>query len=193
MRSDMIRLIVVVAASCLTMSGAKAGFQVIDNGGFETGTFAGWTQSGNTGATSVDAFYAHTGGFGAKLGPVGTDGFLSQNVTGLTAGNSYDLTFFLQYNGSTPNDFSLIVDGVTLYSVVNGFTTPYTSITRTFIATSSTAGVTFGFRQDPSYHGLDDVSISGSTLGAATPLPPTLLAGFLGMGLLAGVRRFRRA
>ena len=193
MRSDMIRLIVVVAASCLTMSGAKAGFQVIDNGGFETGDFTGWTRSGNSGSTSVDAAFAHTGTFGAKLGPVGSDGFLSQNVTGLTAGNSYDLTFFLQYNGSGLNDFSLVVDGVTLFSVVNGPTTPYTSITRTFTATSPTAGVTFGFRQDPSFHGLDDVSISGGTPSVATPLPPTLLAGFLGMGLLAGVRRFRRA
>lgn len=75
---------------------------------------------------------------------------------------------------------------------MNGPTTTYTGITRTFTATSPTAAVTFGFRQDPTFHGLDDVSISNGPANP-TPLPPTLLAGFLGMAMLAGVRRLRRA
>lgn len=98
MRSKIVRLIVVAVVSCLTMSGLKAGFQAIDNGGFETGDFTNWTRSGNLGATLVSGPYANSGNFGAQLGPVGSEGFLSQNVTGLTTGGSYDLTFFLQYN-----------------------------------------------------------------------------------------------
>lgn len=38
---------------------------------------------------------------------------------------------------------------------------------------------------------LDVTFAGGSSIG--TPLPPTLLAGFLGMAMLAGVRRFRKA
>lgn len=36
-----------------------------------------------------------------------------------------------------------------------------------------------------------DVTFAGGSV--ATPLPPTLLAGFLGVAMLAGARRFRRA
>jgi len=52
------------------------------NCGFETGDFTGWTQSGNTGFTSVTGSFGgiapNSGNFPACMGPVGSDGLLSQ-------------------------------------------------------------------------------------------------------------------
>ena len=54
---------------------------VIVNCGFETGDFTGWTLTGNTGFTGVTSGspYVNSGTYGAYLGPVGSDGFLSQS------------------------------------------------------------------------------------------------------------------
>ena len=41
------------------------------------GDFTGWTQSGNTTNTTVSAEAAHSGSFGASLGPIGSLGFLN--------------------------------------------------------------------------------------------------------------------
>src|ERR1700730_10015968 len=67
---------------------------IVTNGGFETGDFTGWTQSGNTGFTGVDTDSAHSGNFGAFSGPTGSEGFLSQTLN-TVAGMAYDLSFFL--------------------------------------------------------------------------------------------------
>src|SRR5215472_12516355 len=81
-----------------------AGNQVL-NCGFETGDFTAWTLTGNTGFTGVTGSpYNYSGNFGAFLGPIGSDGFLSQSML----------------NGNT---------------------------------------ITFGFRQDPSYWGLDSIVV----------------------------------
>ncbi len=76
---------------------------VIVNCGFETGDLTGWTAGGNFSFSGVSgsAPYVNSGNFGAQLGPVGSDGTLSQSFMGNT--------------------------------------------------------VTFSFRQDPAYWGLDDV------------------------------------
>ena len=73
---------------------------IVANCGFETGTFASWTQSGNTGFAGVSGGgVENSGDFGAFFGPVGSLGFITQ-VT--TAGRTYDLTFWLQSDGGTP-------------------------------------------------------------------------------------------
>ena len=71
------------------------------------------------------------------MGSVGSDGTLSQTIA-TTAGQTYTLSFWLQNEGSSPNDFSAIWNGQTLLSLTNAAQSGYTEYTYTVTATSST-------------------------------------------------------
>jgi hypothetical protein len=138
------------------------------NGGFETGDFTGWTQSGNTGATGVGTGTVHSGMFSAFLGPVGSDGFIAQSFATIP-GVTYVLDYWLQHDGGSPSDFYALIDGVTVPGsrLDNPPAFGYTEYTFTFTATGTTTELKFGFREDPTYFHLDDVSVSPSG-----PVPP---------------------
>jgi hypothetical protein len=161
---------------------------LVQNCGFETGDFTGWTQSGNTGFTSVSTFYAFSGNYGAQLGPVGSDGFLTQ----LVGDNSttYFASFELYNDGGAPNDFTVYWNGVDVGpDLVDASNFSYTLFSG-ILAGNSGAGsneITFAFRQDPSYWGLDSVVVRNTS---TVPEPASLMllgAGLLGFGGL--VRR----
>src|SRR5204862_6160179 len=82
---------------------------LVANPGFETGTFSGWTQSGDTGFTTVATIMPHTGAFAAHLGPL-TEGFLTQTLT-TVPGQNYHVSFWLALDDGTPNDFSATFAG----------------------------------------------------------------------------------
>ena len=93
------RLLLVVLSVCIVLPGA-AWAGIVTNGGFEFGDFSGWTQSGDTGFTSVVC-----GGGGANasncfgsFGPVGSLGYISQTL-GTVASGTYDLTYWLKADG----------------------------------------------------------------------------------------------
>jgi hypothetical protein len=128
---------------------------LVANCGFETGNFSGWTLSGNTGFTSVaGGGYAFSGNFGAALGPIGSDGFLSQTLWGNSftfayrqdpsywaldsvvvspfvscgAGcETYFVDFWLASPGGTPNDFTVLWNGSDMGpTLVDAGSFPYT-------------------------------------------------------------------
>jgi len=91
------RRVLVIWATCLILAGSLSqAQQLVQNGGFETGNFAGWTQSGNTNYTdvSIAAAYTHSGTYGAQLGPVSSRGYLSQTLATIP-GQSYLLSLWL--------------------------------------------------------------------------------------------------
>ena len=167
---------------------AVAGNLVV-NCGFETGDFSGWTRSGNPGATGVTSSspYVNSGNYGAALGPVGSDGFLTQFVGDNST--SYNVSFYLYSDAGTPNDFTVYWNAVDVGpDLLNAGQFNYT-LFRGVLAGNSGAGsnmLTFAFRQDPAYWGLDDVVVTNAS---TVPEPGSLM--LLGSGILglAGIAR----
>ena len=82
-------LLVLMASSAWSQDVCQSvSTNLIVNCGFETGDLSGWTLSGNTSYTRVRGIanppYPYSGNYYAKLGPAGSDAYLSQNVWGNT-------------------------------------------------------------------------------------------------------------
>src|SRR5262249_18677167 len=130
------------------------------NGGFETGNFSGWTQSGNTGATGVGTTTVHGGSQAAYMGPVGSEGFLSPTFS-TSPGVLYVLDYWLEHDGGSPSSFRAMIDGADVAGSVLTDPVPAfgsTEFTFSFVALRATPPFKFGFQEDPSYFHLDDVS-----------------------------------
>jgi len=187
-------LLVIVAATLLVLCAPMAfGQNLLTNGSFETGSFSGWTTGGNFEDTEVvsGAFYdysgAQQGNFYAVLGPVGTDGTLSQTFSD-QAGAQYTFSFYFASVGDDPSDFSAKWDGTTVYSATDPDTgANYTlfSFTETGTGTDS---ISFSFRDDPAYLALDNVSVTETT--TTVPEPGSMM--LMGSGALAFAGVLRR-
>jgi PKD repeat protein len=130
------------------------------NGDFDTADLAGWTPSGNLGVSiDTDPLYVHSGTYGAELGPVGTLGFLSQAIPTIP-GRSYLVSLWLDSpDGDTPNEFSVAWGGTTLFDGVNLPALGWTNLQFVVVASTSTTTLRLGFRDDPSYLGVDSIGV----------------------------------
>jgi len=151
---------------------ALANSQLIQNGGFETGNFAGWNQTGNSSFDTVSAggLFAYSGLYGAEMGPVGSIGYLSQTVP-TTPGGVYLLSFWLDSpDGATPNEFLTVWNGYTLFDQTNLPGVGWSNYQFAVTATASNTTVEFGFRDDSSFFGLDNVSLEPLLNSAGPPV-----------------------
>ncbi len=149
---------------------ASVGQSIVQNGAFETGDLTGWMQSGNTAYTSVisgNASYVHGGSYGLQAGPSTTMGYITQNLA-TSPGQMYLLSFwFSNPSSGTTEQLQASWNGASVYSLANPPVLAWTNKTFIVTATSSSTPLQFGLRNDPSYFGLDDISV--------TPLsPPTI-------------------
>ena len=135
--------------------------QLVVNGGFETRDFAGWSLGGNSGPSSFGpqafiATNAQSGQFAATLGPIGSDGTLSQNIQ-TTAGQHYTFELLAcqcEAAGPTISPPSGMARRYWRWSTRRRRATR--EYTYNVVGTAGTSNLEFDFRQDPSYWSLDN-------------------------------------
>ena len=137
---------------------------IVQNGGFETGTFSGWTRSGNAASTTVarvTASYVHSGTYGTDLGPTGSPGYISQTMT-TVPGQTYMLSLWLRNSiGRTPNWFQVQWNGASIFVVTNFTDRNWTNLQFLVTATSASSGLQLGFQGSSLESlGLDDISMT---------------------------------
>jgi hypothetical protein len=130
---------------------------LVANCGFETGDFTGWTLSGETANDLVNASAAHSGGFGAALGPVFHPGLMSQTLT-TTPGQVYSLSFWVQ-NSGRPSQFDVWWNGDRLSQITTVPDFGYTEFRYNVTATAAATDLTFAFSNSPFYIYLDDIVV----------------------------------
>ena len=176
--------ILVVAVACMAPSYAGS---IVANGGFETGDFTGWTQTGNTGFDGVQCpgpgAAVAAGNCSAFFGPVGSVGGISQVLT-TQVGTTYVITFDFLPDGSVPTSFSALFGGTTLISLTNPASSPsFQLMTFSAVAASTSTTLAFNFRDDPGFLLLDEVNVQ------VAPEPSTVA--LVGIGV-AGLLFWRR-
>ena len=175
------------AAAALTLLTLPVQADVV-NGGFETGSLAGWTLTGDTSFSGVDPFAARSGNYGAFFGPTVVGG-ISQSFATL-ANTVYKIDFSLSLADSAqPNSFSWSWNGVAQAPALSnaaGF--GYTNFSALLLATGTTTTIAFNFVNPQSFWLLDNVGV------AAIPEPSvTLLMGAGFFVMLAGMQRRARS
>jgi MYXO-CTERM domain-containing protein len=167
-----------LAALLLAPGAASAG---LINGGFEEGSFDGWTQSGDLSSSLVVA-PGHSGTYAAYFGPVNGLGFISQTIT-TSPSASYVVDFWLAHDGGNPNEFRFVWNNNLVVSMVNAGEFGWTHYAYNVTASAASTTVSFGFYNPPEFWGFDDAAVT------STPEPATIWLAAAALLALGALRR----
>jgi hypothetical protein len=144
----------------LFLSLSYAGMAQSVNGGFETGDLTGWGGDQEGAAVTSDPRYVHSGIYAVQLGTIGPLGHLTQTLTTIPGSNYLVSLWLNNTNGGSPNEFRVSWNQSLLYDATNMPALSWTNIQVTVTASTTNDTLQLGFRQDPQYLGLDDVSVT---------------------------------
>jgi len=159
MEKRMGKLLLMLLCSTSLVVPRLASANIVFNGGFETGDFTGWILSGNPIPGKVDGSLPHSGQFAANLFAADSPSFMEQQLE-TQPGTVYELTYFLDSDGQTPNRFFAQVNGSTLFDQANIPVQPYSQYSFSFTATGASTDLKFGFRNDPGMFHFDDIAVA---------------------------------
>jgi hypothetical protein len=172
-------------ATIAFMTAGAANADLVTNGGFETGDLSGWIQTGPEFNMYVVNWNAHSGTYNATTGGYTfTEQSIAQ-VIPTTSGQSYTVGFWLSNADYYPDNwFEARWNGESKILLDNqSGPIEYTYHSYTGVAAGDFTTISFGFRYNPSWWDLDDVSAN------AVPLPGAVLLLGAGLGRLAMYRR----
>jgi streptogramin lyase len=133
--------------------------QLVQNGGFETGDFTGWTRSGNLSYTSISTFAPHSGKYHLDEGPIGSLGYIGQTLT-TVVGQAYQVSLWYRRDGGTPSDLEVEWGaGNVVIRETNSPAHDYMQLSAIVMATSTSTLLRIGFRNDPGFDQIDDISV----------------------------------
>ena len=186
------KLLIALFAGCAALLVAGTPVQAVElvtNGGFETGNLTGFTDTSDPTTAFVSATAAHTGKYGYFNAMAGVDGILAQTVA--TRRNfTYVYSFYLVSDGTMPNDVTVKLGDTVLLALTNAAGFGYTQFTGDVVADRDNAALTFAFRNDNGSFGLDDVSLTSTSV---PPLPEPAAWALLATGFgLTGIATRRR-
>lgn len=171
---------IVMAAMTAFASPAQA--NLVTNGGFETGDFSSWTQTGDSIFDGVvcpgpDAS-VHAGNCSAFFGsPLGSSGI--EQTLNVGSGMVWNLSFALRADGAVPSSFSVLFGGQTLLSLIDPAAGDYMRYEFSGVTTAEDMTLSFDFSNAAGYLFLDDVAVTAVPEPATTALIGAGLAGLL--------------
>jgi hypothetical protein len=182
----------IAALLAVSAFSASAATELVVNGNFETGTFAGWTKSGNLSLSDIVSNTTtsnHT--FLWRSGATGSPAFISQ-LLNTSAGGTYTLAFDVYSAGTSSTNpaavnFSANFGGNAVYSFTNTTLNWTHVVVNNLHATGSSTELKFSSRNDPSFTRLDNISVQ------AVPEPETYAMMLAGLGALGFIARRRKA
>ena len=186
-------ILAATVSSVLSLAGTQAYANLVQNPGFESGDFTGWTVSGNI---SVFAGGAHSGTYSASFDDASSIGSLDQTIV-TTPGDVYDISFWLYADTQGGINVSGSFGSDTFYSVNNLHNGSYIQITANDVSLTSSSTLlhlTFQDIGSDSSGYLDDISVTDVTPAGVPDAASTAGLLMLGLAGLAGFNlSFRRA